>query len=151
MSDSLDLNKFEIDMENFYLSNAPVEQQEAFRRGYQKCWSYMIENLEEIKNSVREGLSRPIIIKVEDNAVQPVLDIAYKTGLRDAIKLKPIADAPKDGRWILGYWEEGDESRAPDIIKYSNVLGKFICNGYAFIRQPTHFIEIPQSMGASND
>lgn len=84
---------------------------------------------------------------------------AYQKGQRDALTLKPIAEAPKDGRMILAY-KDKEPNNAPSVITWLNVRDKDFHNWiYADVILEwghqlesiqaegfTHFIEIPQSM-----
>lgn len=66
---------------------------------------------------------------------------ALKNELARLTTPRPIEEAPKDGTWVLGLWE--DATRAPVVMRYDSESGLWMDESGDRYMRPAHFLPLP--------
>jgi hypothetical protein len=73
--------------------------------------------------------------------------VSLRKRLSDLTTPRPIAEAPRDGTWVLGYW---DETTRLDAGRYSRFLvvqwldGEWLDEDGDELNEPTHYLPLPE-------
>lgn len=72
---------------------------------------------------------------------------ALAAELRRLTEWRPIAGAPRDGTWVLGYWDETAQKDAAPLSRFTVVRWmdeEWRDGSYDELSKPTHFRPLPE-------